>query len=183
MPPGNRVLSPSDSPHLNLVRPDDTPVTFSCSGKQGALLSLPFPADHEETNALGDFSKWIIKNIDDCLKVANDLGCGVNMEDIILVTGRRLARSWISVVFSEIRGHGDAQVSFVVRVSGDSCVHHEERNASGGVLKFGPRGEVGFHTILSLEPILRNFCPDTPHARIYQRTNAFLFKGFVSSAS
>jgi len=86
MPPGNRVLSPPDSPHLHLVRPDDTPVTFSCSRKQGALLSLPFPADHEETNALSDFSKWIIKNIDNCLKVTNDLGCGVNIEDIILVT-------------------------------------------------------------------------------------------------
>jgi hypothetical protein len=74
-------------------------------------------------------------------------------------------------------------VLFIVRVSGDSGVHHEGRNASGGVLKFGPRGEVGFYTILSPEPILRNFGPDTPHTRIYQRTNAFSFKGFASSAS
>jgi hypothetical protein len=68
-------------------------------------------------------------------------------------------------------------------VSGDSGVHHEEQNMSGGVLKFGPRGEVGFYTILSPKAILRDFCPDTPHARIYQRTNAFLFKGFTLSAS
>jgi len=175
-------LPPTYSRRLHLVRSDDTPVKFSCSGKQGALLSLPFPADHQETTALGDFGKWIIKNIDDCLKVADDLGCGVNMEDIILVTGRRLARSWISVVFSESRGHGDAQVSFLVRVSGEAGVHFEERNASGGVLKPGPRGEVGICTSFSSEPMLRNSGPDTPHTRIYQRINAFLFKGSASCA-
>lgn len=71
------------------------------------------------------------------------------MEDIILVTGRHLAKSWINVAFSESRG--DAQVSFGVRVSGDSSVHLEERNGNGGELKVGPRGEVSFYTILMLQ--------------------------------
>src|SRR5712672_995559 len=112
------------------MRPDDdTQVTFSCSGRQGALLYLPFPAEREDTVALGDFGKWLIKNIYGCMRLAEERGLGVNrMEDIILVTGRHLARSWIRAVFSESRG--GAEVSFVAQVSRDSVVHLEQRNAS-----------------------------------------------------
>jgi hypothetical protein len=122
---------------------------FECSGTRGALLSLPYLANHEETNALGDFSEWIIKNIDDCLKVAEDLGYGVKrMEEIILVTGRRLAKSWISTAFSA--SHGKPQVSFVLRKSGDSGVHIEDGSVRGGELKLGPTGEVGFSLCIIL---------------------------------
>jgi len=65
------------------------------------------------------------------------------MEDIILVTGRHLARSWINVAFSE--SLGGSQVSFKVRGSGDSNVHLEDRDVRGGELKLGPSGEVSFH--------------------------------------
>jgi len=124
-----------------LIRPDDdTSITFSCSGTKGALISLPVPAQCEDTIAHGDFSKWITRNIDDCMRLAEDLGWGVNrMEDIILVTGRHLAKSWVNVAFSESRR--GAQVSFGVRVSGVSGVHLEERNGTGGELKLGPSGE------------------------------------------
>ncbi|KAH9961773.1 hypothetical protein BC827DRAFT_1201759 [Russula dissimulans] len=61
------------------------------------------------------------------------------MEDIILVTGRHLTKSWINVAFSE--GRRGAQVSFGVRVTGASSVHLEERNVTGGELKLGPHGE------------------------------------------
>ncbi len=72
------------------------------------------------------------------------------MEDIILITGRHLARSWASVAFSETRG--DARVSFGVRVSPGFNLHLEERDVSGGELKLGPCGEVSFCTILGLNP-------------------------------
>ena len=125
------------------IRPDDgAQVTVSCSGRQGALLSLPFPAACEDTFAQGDFGKWLVRNIDGCMKVAEDLGLGVNrMEDIILVTGRHLAKSWIYVVFSESRG--GTELSFVVQTSGNAGAHLEERRATGGNLKLGPSGEVG----------------------------------------
>jgi len=85
------------------------------------------------------------------MRVADELGLGVNrMEDIILVTGRHLARSWINAVFSECRGH--AQLSFIARVAGNSSIHLEERNAAGGDLKLGPSGEVGFVPFSSLIP-------------------------------
>ena len=129
---------------LLFIRPDDdTQVTFSCSGKHGALLYLPFPATREDTVALGDFGKWIIKNIFNCMRLAEEQGLGVNgLEDIILVTGRHLAKSWVRAVFSESRGC--AEVSFVAQVSEDSVIHLEERNVSGAQLEFGPNGEVGF---------------------------------------
>ena len=95
------------------------------------------------------------------MKVAEDLGLGVNrMEDIILVTGRHLARSWAGVVFSESRG--GAQLSFVVQATGNSGVHLEERSATGGDLKLGPSGEVGLRTIFRPHPIMRIHGLDTP---------------------
>jgi hypothetical protein len=118
------------------------------------LLSLPFPAACEDAVAHGDFGKWLIRNIDCCMKVAEYLGLGVNrMEDIILVTGRHLARSWINVVFSESRA--GAHLSFVVRVSGDSGVRLEERSVTGGDLKLGPSGEVGLRSIFRLHLLMR----------------------------
>ena len=123
------------------MRPDDdTQTTFSCTGRQGALLYLPVPAEREDTVALGDFGKWIVKNIYDCMTLAEERGLGVShMEDIVLVTGRHLAKSWVRAVFSESRG--GSQVSFCARVS-NSVVHLEERNVNGAQLKFGPNGEV-----------------------------------------
>jgi hypothetical protein len=116
-------------------------VTVTCSGRQGTLLSLPFAAEREDTIALGDFGKWLLKHVDDCMKIADDLGLGVDrMEDIILVTGRHLARSWVSALFSGCRA--GAQVSFLAQVSGHSGVRLQERSATGGDLRIGPRGEV-----------------------------------------
>lgn len=107
------------------------------------MLYLPFVADREETIARGDFGKWILKHVEDCLGVAEDLGCDVSrMEDIVLVTGRHLARSWVSVAFPTRRG--TAQVSFRTRVSGPSGVHFLNLDESGGELKLGPTGEVSF---------------------------------------
>jgi len=145
----------------HFIRPDDNAqVTVSCSGRQGALLSLPFPAACEDTVAQGDFGKWLVKNIDCCMKIAEDLGLGVNrMEDIILVTGRHLARSWVNVVFSESRG--GAQLSFAVRTSGNSGVRLEGRSATGGDVKLGPSGEVSFCTIFWLHLIMRIHGLDT----------------------
>ena len=82
------------------------------------------------------------------MRLADERGLGVNrMEDIILVTGRHLARSWVRAVFSEIPGRGGAEVSFIAQASGNSVVHLEERSVSGAQAEFGPSGEVGFCTI------------------------------------
>ena len=49
---------------------DETQVTFSCSGKQGTLLYLPFPTQREDATTLDDFQKWITDNISDCMRLA-----------------------------------------------------------------------------------------------------------------
>jgi hypothetical protein len=75
------------------------------------------------------------------MRLAEDLGLGdTQMEDIILVTGCHLARSWINVTFS--KNQGDACVSFGIRKSGDSEVDFKEGDVDGGDVKFGPRGKV-----------------------------------------
>ena len=126
-------------------------------------MYLPLLSQRHDTVARGDFGEWILENIGACFKVAEDLGYGVErMEDIILVTGCHLAKSWVSVAFSDSRrGSG---VSFGVRVSGSSGVRFDERNVNGRGLKLGPSGEVGFCTISGLQPMLTDFGPDTLRA-------------------
>ena len=106
------------------------------------MLSLPLPAQHEDTIATGDFGRWIVKNIDYWFSFAENLGLGINrMQDIILVTGRHRAKSWVNAAFSE--GQGSSEISFGIRVSGASSVNIEQRQVRGGArLNVGPNGEV-----------------------------------------
>jgi hypothetical protein len=142
-PLGSRVSYPSEFRSLTLeYRPeDDSEVIFSCYGKQGALLSLPVPAQGEDTVAFGDFGKWMIKHIDSWFAFARGLGLGINrMEDIILVTGRHLTKSWVNVAFTQRRR--DSGVSFDVQVSSHGHVALEQQYVHGGDLKLGPTGRV-----------------------------------------
>ena len=122
-------------------------MSFSCSGRQGAILSLPVPAQREDTAARRDFAKAIINNIDKWFAFARDCGLGINRrEDIILVTGRHLTRSWANIAFQE----RDEQVSFEVQVNGNSNVEWQFTpvGANGVAFNLGPSGEVCFYTIL-----------------------------------
>ena len=140
-------------------------------------MYLPFLAERQDTVARGDFGKWMLQNIDACFKVAEDLGCGVNrMEDIILVTGFHRARSWVNVAFSENRV--GAQASFGVRVLGNSGVHFDEQYVSGRGVKLGPSGAVSFCIKLSFQPMLKS----RPNTRTSLKTKPFSFEDSVSSA-
>ena len=154
---GNRTSPPPEFRSLtqHKYRPDDdSQITFSCTGKQGALLSLPVPAQGEDTVAFGDFGKWMIKHIDTWFAFARGLGLGIDrMEDIILVTGRHLTKSWVNVAFTQRRP--DAGVSFDARVSGHSHVSLEQDYVRGGDLKLGPTGTVWNCTISRVRCILK----------------------------
>ncbi|KAF8258643.1 hypothetical protein EI94DRAFT_1814939 [Lactarius quietus] len=118
-------------------------VSFSCTRKGGAVLSIPVTAQREDTIARGDFSKWIIKHIDSWLAFTRRLGLGIDkMGDIILVTGRHRARSWTNVAFFE--SQANAQVSFGVQISNDvnTRVNWQvsREHVQGAVLSQGPSG-------------------------------------------
>jgi hypothetical protein len=77
------------------------------------------------------------------------LGYGLERtEDIILVTGRHLAKSWIHVTFPERRG--PSEISLRIQMSGDSGVRYMVQEVSGGELRLGPTGRVSSCIILSL---------------------------------
>jgi hypothetical protein len=150
IPQGNRALSSHDSLLLTPYRPDPRPPSFSCCSRQGAILSLPVPAQREDTAARGDFAKCIIKHIDEWFAFARECGTGISRrEDIVLVTGRHLARSWANIAFQE----RNEQVSFGVKVNGNSDVEWRftPEGANGVAYNLGPNGEVCFYTILPLE--------------------------------
>jgi hypothetical protein len=101
------------------------------------------PAQREDTFARGDFAKYICKHIDVWFKFARELGLGIGrMEDIILVTGRDLARSWHNVAFSE--NQGGEHVSFGVHVTGLADVEWQLplEDMQGVAVNRGPSGLV-----------------------------------------
>ena len=124
---------------------DHEQVSFSCTRKGGAILSLPVPALRKDTLVRGDFSQWIIKNIDLWFAFTRRLGLGITrMADIVLVTGCHLARSWTNIAFPE--GREEEQVSFGVKVSGVCNVEWRfpPEDVQGVALNLGPSGKVRF---------------------------------------
>jgi hypothetical protein len=148
MPQGNQAICAHDSSSLTPHSPDPGPISFSCCGRQGAILSLPLPAQCEDTTARGDFAKCIIKHIDEWFAFARESGLGISRrEDIILVTGRHLARSWANIAFQE----RDERVSFRVQAQGNSDVEWQftPEGAGGVAFNLGPCGVVRFCTCFS----------------------------------
>ena len=105
-------------------------------------MSLPFPAQHEDTLARGLFGRWIIKHVDACFSFAQRLGLEIYMEEISLVTGYHRTGSWVAATFYE--SQMGSRVSFGVQASGDSHVDLKWTDARGGTLKLGPSGDVRF---------------------------------------
>jgi hypothetical protein len=81
------------------------------------------------------------KHIDEWFTFARERGAGISRrEDIVLVTGCDLARSWANVAFQD----KDDQVSFEVKVFGDSHVEWKftPEGAGGVSCNRGPSGKV-----------------------------------------
>jgi hypothetical protein len=101
------------------------------------------PAQRKDTIAQDAFAKHICKNIYAWFAFVQERDLGVrNIRDIILVTGRDLARSSFNVAFSETQ-RGE-QVSFGVRVTSPSNVEWEvsHDDIRGAAVKSGPSGQV-----------------------------------------
>ncbi|KAH9989072.1 hypothetical protein BJV74DRAFT_838710 [Russula compacta] len=136
------VMAVSSGDGVFASGPDPESKSFSCSRKVGAILSLPVPALRQDTLALGDFGKWIVSHIDHWFAFTQRLGLGITrMEDIVLVTGCHLAKSWANIVFLE--GRGEERVSFGVQVSGVSNVEWQftPEDVQGVASNLGPSGQ------------------------------------------
>jgi hypothetical protein len=101
------------------------------------------PAQRRDTIAQDAFAKCICNNIDVWFAFIQGLDLGVRrIEDIILVTGRDLARSSFNVTFSDTQG--GEQVSFGVRVTSISNIEWQvsHEDIRGAAVKSGPSGQV-----------------------------------------
>jgi hypothetical protein len=98
------------------------------------------PAHRKDTTARRAFAKCIIKHIDEWFAFARECDLGISREDIILVTGCHLTRTWATIAFLE---EGE-QVSFGVQVSGVSDVMWQftREGAQGVAYNRGPSGQV-----------------------------------------
>ena len=110
--------------------------------EQGAVLALPMPAQRKDTVARKAFAKCIIKYIDEWFAYARERDLGISREDIILVTGRDLTKTWATIAFQE-RGE---QIGFGVQVAGvsDATWEFTPQGAQGVAYNLGPSGQVRF---------------------------------------
>ncbi|KAH9017632.1 hypothetical protein EDB85DRAFT_1849899, partial [Lactarius pseudohatsudake] len=107
-PGGSEIYTASGPPAADTVD-----VSFSCTRKHGAVLSLPVAARREDTFAQGHFRRWITRNIDSWFAFTQRHELGIEMEDIVFVTGCHRSRSWSNVAFYE--GQTGGRVSFGVQ--------------------------------------------------------------------
>ena len=129
----------------------------------------------------------MVKHIDTWLAFARNLGLVHQMEEIILVTGCDLTRSWTNIAF--LGGRADAQVSFGVEVRGsvtgttsnlDINYQFSPGLVRGAVLHHGPEGTVRctpFETIKTLKLLWHNFVL----VRTCPKINVHLSEDFVLS--
>ena len=85
----------------------------------------------------------MIQHIDRWFSWARGLGVGIDrMEDIVLVTGAHLTRSWTNAAFLE--GQANARVSLEVQVAADTGInwHVSPDRIVGAVSNNGPNGKV-----------------------------------------
>ncbi|KAH9032022.1 hypothetical protein EDB85DRAFT_1890866 [Lactarius pseudohatsudake] len=117
--------------------------SFSFTRKYGAVLSLPVTSRREDTLVLGHFRKWIITHVDSWFAFAQKHRLGIEMEDIILVTGCHRATSWTHVAFNEV--HADAQRTSGPQITGNlgdpANWPVSGQHSQGTVLRRGPSGE------------------------------------------
>ncbi|KAF8493496.1 hypothetical protein F5888DRAFT_1618017 [Russula emetica] len=102
----------------------------------GALLSLPHGARSEDVIRTKLFEDYIRDNVDSWLRWSKKEGFPVeNMEDLILVTGCTLAKSWAAAAFDGTmsRGEDATAISLEARKSDGGGAQFVWRNIRGGV--------------------------------------------------
>ncbi|KAI0284831.1 hypothetical protein BC826DRAFT_973171, partial [Russula brevipes] len=100
---------------------------------QGAILSLPVPARRRDAIPQGDF----VTHIDIWYAFTRRLGLGITrMEDIVLVTGCDLTKSWANIAFLQGRG----RVSYGVAAPNIEWQFPPEE-LQGVALNLGPGGQ------------------------------------------
>jgi hypothetical protein len=107
-------------------------------------------ARRENTLNRSLFGKWMLEHIDSWFAFARSLELVDEMEEIILVTGCDLTRSWTNVVF--LGGQDDARVSFGVEVNVEGPntsinFQFSPEHVRGAVLHHGPEGPVRLYAV------------------------------------
>jgi hypothetical protein len=106
----------------------------------------------------------MVKHIDSWFAFARNLGLVHQMEEIILVTGCDLTKSWTNIAF--LGGRADAQVSLGVEIKGSTdnpSINYQfsPGRGRGAVLHRGPEGTVRctpFETFNDFETALARLC-------------------------
>ncbi|KIM79180.1 hypothetical protein PILCRDRAFT_570929 [Piloderma croceum F 1598] len=73
---------------------------FSCQQKHGAALYLPDDASRKDAINYRDYKQYMLKNIDRWYALDDVQRLDLQLEDLILITGRDLAKSWLVAAFA-----------------------------------------------------------------------------------
>ena len=130
-------------------------------------MSLPAPAQREDTLVKDHFREWIATHIESWFALTQKYRLGIRMEDILLVTGCHRTKSWSNIAFNEVRA--GAQFSLGVDVAGALGARINWRvsrlTIPGALHNHGPNGEVCLtdckgHRILKTHDVLIQNLPE-----------------------
>ena len=98
-------------------------VSFSTKRTQGAVLVMPHPASSEDVLTSRLYAEYMGGNCDCWLAYATRTrGCEVKMEDLMLVTGRDLTKSWIATAFTDKSVEGSIKLDVNVGAIGSARI-------------------------------------------------------------
>ena len=101
-------------------------------------------ARREDTLSQAHFGKWMTRHIDSLFAFTQLHGLGIEMEDLVLVTGCHRTRSWSNIAFYE--SQANSRVSLRIQTPGTLGTTVNWRVLSqriqGAMLNHGPSGEV-----------------------------------------
>ena len=95
---------------------------FSCHRQQGAILAFPSDAQAQDVHNIEAFRRFILTNVDQWFRYAESLDLGLDMEDILLVTGRHLTTSWAVAAFTHTTSDATIEVDLGVTVSAGASI-------------------------------------------------------------
>jgi hypothetical protein len=118
-------------------------VSFSVSDECGAILATPDSIRSRDARNRRHYERYMVHNIECWHAVTERIGYPVRLEDLMLVTGVDLTKSWSTAVFTErqIEGAVGLEVDYATVGSLKWASRFRWRNTHGAQVNWGPQPE------------------------------------------
>ncbi|KAI0315936.1 hypothetical protein OF83DRAFT_306064 [Amylostereum chailletii] len=118
-------------------------LSFSSARTQGAVLAIPDTVHAEQIRNPGAYDRYVETHAERWHALAARRHLGLQMEDLMLVTGRDLTKSWGNAVFCDhsLDGRISLEVDFAPLGGAQVASHIRWTNVQNAMINWGPDPE------------------------------------------